>query len=160
MTKSALNEYLVSELYPKHVKVEPIITIRFANFKITIIGEEGSSGNFSVSNERLSIFEAIAMAGGLSLHARRDNVLLIRETLEGKKTFRIDLRDKNLLQSPYYWLQQNDVLYFHADPQSARSTYFGQIENMFLGILSAAMSTASFTLSMINYARTQRESKE
>ncbi|MDR0812193.1 MAG: hypothetical protein LBN23_08015, partial [Paludibacter sp.] len=113
-----------------------------------------------IDNEKISIFEALAMGGGLSLHARRDNVLLIRETPEGRKTYQIDLRDKNLLKSPYYWLQQSDVLYIHADPQSARSTYFGQVENMALGLIGTAVSLTNFTITLINYIRTEEARKE
>jgi len=153
MTKSELNQYLVKEVrkFLTDKDKDPIITIRFSNFKITIISDEGRSGNFSIDNEKVNIFEAIGYAGGLSLHARRDNVLLIRETETGRKTYRIDLRDKKLLESPYYWLEQNDILYFQSDKQAARSTYFGQLENMALGITGTLMSVASFTISMINY---------
>ena len=150
MKKSELNKYLVERL-SKYLKREPIITIRYSNFKITIIREEGYSVNHTVDGEKISIFEALAVGGGLSLHSRRDNVLLVRETLSGRKTYRIDLRDKNLLKSSYYWLQQGDVLYIHADKPSARGTYFGQLENMTLGIITTAMSAVSFTLTLMNY---------
>ena len=152
MTKSELSKHLVEKL-SKYLKREPIITIRYANFRITIIREEGQSINHTVDGEKISIFEALAVGGGSSLHARRDNVLLIRETANGRKTYRIDLRDKDLLTSPYYWLQQSDVLYIHADPQSARGTYFGQVENMTLGIIGTLMSMASFTISLISYLK-------
>ena len=154
MTKSELNKYLVKEL-SKYLKDEPIVTIRYANFKITVIKEEGTSSNHYVDGDKISIFEGLAMAGGLSLHARRDNVLLIRETTEGRKTYRIDLRDENLLTSPYYWLQQSDVLYIHADKQSARSTHFGIVENMALSLIGTAMSITNFTISLMTYLKTK-----
>ena len=88
----------------------PYYTIRFVNYKITVIGEVIKEGPYSVSNEKVNIFEAIGLAGGLTIYAKRENVMVIRET-NGKREFaRLDLTDPRIFNSPYYYLQQNDLV--------------------------------------------------
>jgi polysaccharide export outer membrane protein len=154
-TKTGLTSHLISELYPLHLQEEPVITIRFSNFKITIIGSAGRSAVLTVNNEKISIFEALASAGDLSLHARRDKVLLIRETGDERVSHRLDLRDPKLLNSSYFWLQQNDILYIEPDRPLANSTYFGVMENFAITLIGTAMSTTSFVLTLVTFLKNQ-----
>jgi polysaccharide export outer membrane protein len=92
----------------------PYSDVRIQNFKVNIIGEVNRPGPFTVPEGRLTILEAIGLAGDLTLYGRRDNVLVIREH-EGKREFgRVDLRDANLFQSEYFYLQQKDVILVEA----------------------------------------------
>jgi len=90
---------------------EPAIAVRRLNFRVTVIGEVASPGIVQISYDRMNIMEALAQAGDLTIFAERENILLIRETPQGKETVRLSLYDKSLLSSPYYWLQSGDILY-------------------------------------------------
>jgi len=90
---------------------DPIINIRLVNFKVSVLGEVNKPGAYVVENERISIIDAISLAGDLTIHGKRESVMLVRE-LEGKRDFvTIDLTNKELFNSPYYYLAQNDVIY-------------------------------------------------
>lgn len=101
---------------------DPMVNIRILNFKVTMLGEFGSQGIVNSNSEKLNIFEAIANAGGMTYYAIRDSVLLIR-TEDGKRmhTF-VNLHDARLMNSDYYYLKQNDILY--ALPTKSRATEF------------------------------------
>ncbi|WP_194767558.1 polysaccharide biosynthesis/export family protein [Tamlana sp. I1] len=89
----------------------PVVIIRIKNFKISVLGQVNSPGVYPISGERVSILEALASAGDLSITARRDNILVIRD-FNGSKTYtRIDLTSKEVFNSPVYFLTQNDVVY-------------------------------------------------
>jgi polysaccharide export outer membrane protein len=90
---------------------EPAVIVRRLNFRVTILGEVTSPGIVQVPYDRLNILQAIAQAGDLTIFGQRENILLVRETPEGKETVRLSLYDKSLLSSPYYWLQSGDLLY-------------------------------------------------
>jgi polysaccharide export outer membrane protein len=112
LTKSQLNKELVRQLTEKKLLIDPIITIRHLNFRVSVLGEVTRPGVFTVPNEKISILEALGMAGDLTMYGLRNNVLLIREDGRGQKEIRrIDLGSKELLSSPYYYLRSNDVIY-------------------------------------------------
>jgi len=113
LTKPELIKQLDSKIAGKYLTA-PYYNIHFVNNKITLIGELTRPGPYSIPNERVNVLEAIGMAGDLTFFGRRDNVLVIRE-INGKREFgRIDLRDPNLFLSPYFQLQQNDIVYVDA----------------------------------------------
>lgn len=93
----------------------PIVTIRLLNFKVTVIGEVNKPSSFTVPNERINILEALGLAGDMTPYGKRENVLLIRETDNVRSTTRLNLNDKATLASPYFYLQQNDVVYVEPD---------------------------------------------
>lgn len=88
----------------------PVVNIRFLTFKVTVLGEVANQGSVSIPGERLTILEAIGMAGGITWTGRRENVKVIRETNGVRELGIIDLTSKDLFKSPYYNLQQNDIL--------------------------------------------------
>ena len=89
----------------------PVVNVRLINFKVSVLGEVGRPGTYPVTNERISIIEALSLAGDLTIQGKRANVLLVREE-QGKRVFvNIDLTNKQLFNSPYYYLAQNDVVY-------------------------------------------------
>lgn len=113
LTKPELIKQLNDSLEGKYL-TGAYYNIRFVNNKVTLLGELNRPGPYSIPNERVNVLEAIGMAGDLTFFGRRDNVLIIRET-NGKREFgRLDLRDPNLFLSPYFQLQQNDVIYVDA----------------------------------------------
>lgn len=108
LTKPKLTELLNSQL--SEFLKNPYYIIRFLNYRITLIGELNREGVYTIPNERVNIFEAIGLAGGLNIYARRESVVVIRET-NGKREFaRLDLTNPDVFNSPYYFLQQNDMV--------------------------------------------------
>lgn len=145
MTETELADKIKSDIYPRYVKEVPIVTIRYANYKISVLGEVARPGVFPISNENVNLFEAIAMAGDLTIYGQRNNVLLIREESDGKReTYRLDLNDKRIINSPYFYLQQNDVLYVQPNKPKARSSAFSTAETLSISIVGTLISLASF----------------
>ena len=127
---------------------KPVVKVRYASFKVTIIGEVGGSRVVTVTNERLSIIEALAQAGDLSIYGKRPNVLLVRENDEGQKiSVRFDLNDANIFNSPYYYLEQNDIIYVEPNKARARSADVTSY-TFWTPIASIAMSLATLAISL------------
>ena len=144
-TKQQLNKLLKDSIEGKYL-TGSYFNIRFLNNKVTLLGELMKPGPYSVPNERVNILEAIGMAGDLTFFGRRDNVLVIRE-LNGKREFgRIDLRDPNLFLSPYFQLQQNDVVYIDATKKKVSANDQSTIRT--ISIASAVVSTIAVIYSI------------
>lgn len=112
LTKTQLKNLLDSSL--KDFLTHPYFTIRFLNYKFTMLGEVARPGVFAIPGEHVSLFEAMGMAGDLTFFGRRDNVLIIREQ-DGKRQFkRLDLTKPEVIASPFFYLQQGDVVYVEA----------------------------------------------
>lgn len=121
-TKSELELMIQEMLYPKYLSELPQVSVWIQNFNISVLGDVNRPGMFTIENERVSILDAIALAGDLAITGRRDNVLLVRVNADGTKNIaRINLNDKNLISSPYFYLQQNDVLYVEPNKSKANS---------------------------------------
>ena len=114
----------------------PVVNVRLINFKVSVLGEVGRPGTYPVTNERISIIEAISLARDLTIQGKRANVLLVREE-HGKRVFvNIDLTNKKLFNSPYYYLAQNDVVY--VAPNKAKMNASAASPNT--GIIISAIS--------------------
>ena len=116
MTRLELIDYLQAEI-GKDVK-NPIVYVSFKNYKITVLGEVNSPGTYTYKTERVNVLQALGMAGDLTVAAKRDHILLLREVDGVMQHYQLDLRESSLLDSPYFYLQQNDILY--VPPSSAR----------------------------------------
>ncbi|MBD1423809.1 polysaccharide biosynthesis/export family protein [Sphingobacterium chuzhouense] len=90
---------------------DPSVQVRFANFKITVLGEVNRPATYSIPNEKVTLFDALGLAGDLTIHGKRENVLLIREQNTAKELVRLNLNNSEILKSPYFYLRQNDILY-------------------------------------------------
>ena len=97
---------------------KPAVQVRFANYKITVIGEVARPATYTVPNEKVSVLDALGLAGDLTIYGKRENVLLIREQENKKELIRLNLNSSDLLSSPYFYLKQNDVLYI--EPNKAK----------------------------------------
>ena len=117
----------------------PVVIIRITNFRITIAGAVNSPGVYQVSGERISILEALGMAGDLNIKGRRDNILIVRD-FNGTKTYsRVDLTNKEIFNSPVYYLTQNDYVYVEPN-NSAISGASGDVRiNSILGLTGAVL---------------------
>ncbi|MCC8036575.1 MAG: polysaccharide biosynthesis/export family protein [Bacteroidales bacterium] len=130
LTKSQVSDLIASEIYPKYLKEKPVVDVRFMNFRVTVLGAVKSPGVKSSQNESFNIFEAIATAGDLDIKADRENIILVRTDGNGKRqVHKIDVHDKNLLLSPYYHLQPNDILIVNWNRSGAQQAW--QMNNGF-----------------------------
>jgi polysaccharide export outer membrane protein len=111
LTQKQLEDAIADTLSRRKLLVDPIVNVRFLNFRVTILGEVARPTTLNVANERISILEALGLAGDLTIYAKRDNVLLIRESGEKKIIKRIDLNSNDIFTSPYYYLKTNDIVY-------------------------------------------------
>lgn len=117
---------------------DPVITTQFLNFSVAVMGEVAKPGTFSTSTGRITILEALSMAGDLTIYGKRENVKVIREENGEKKVEVIDLRSKQLLSSPYYYLQQNDVVY--VEPNTAKAGQREINQNRSIGTFASIIS--------------------
>ena len=122
LTKKQLREKIIEGILAKRLLLDPIVNVRYLNYKVSVLGEVGKPSVINAPGERISLLEAIAFAGDLTLYARRDNVLLIREVSGKRMTKHINLTDQELFTSPYYYLQSNDVIYVTPNKSKIQST--------------------------------------
>jgi polysaccharide export outer membrane protein len=125
LTQKQLKSQLTKTLVDRKLLVDPVVDIRILNFRVSVMGEVSRPGVVTVPSEKISILEALALAGDLTVYARRDNVLLIREENGKRITRRIDLTASNILTSPYYYLKSNDIIY--AEPNKSKIASTGRI---------------------------------
>lgn len=149
LKKKELSDKIKSEIFPRYITEEPIIMVRFGNFKISVLGEVAKAGSFPIDNEKVSVFEALAMAGDMTIYGKRESVLLIRENNGTRETVRLDLRDKNLVNSPYYYLQQNDVIYVEPNNSKARSSAISSAESLSISIVGTLISLSTLIINVI-----------
>jgi polysaccharide biosynthesis/export protein len=128
---------------------DPIVAVRLANFKITVLGEVTRPSSYVMPNEKVSILDALGMAGDLTIYGKRENVLLIREN-NGKKEFvRFNLNESKLFASPYFYLQQGDVLYVEPNKSKVASTDATQLRK--LAILTSVLTVLVVIVSRVNF---------
>ena len=144
-TLEQLGDSITKALNQQKLLVSPIVTTRFLNFRVTILGEVKNPTVLNVPNQRISILEAIGLAGDLTNYGKRDNILIIHDE-PGKKTFaRVDLTTKKIFSSPEYYLRSNDVVYVEQNKNKLRSLSNGrQLIPLLLSIVS--LLVVSFSL--------------
>lgn len=135
LTRTELTDMLTEEI--SEYATDPIVNVRLSNFTITIIGEVSNPGTFTIQDERITILEALGLANDLTIYGERKNVLIIREVDGEKKFAMIDLTSINTVNSPVYYLQQNDVIYVEPNKARIRSSTYNQNN----GVLISAIGT-------------------
>lgn len=125
---------------------DPIISIRLQNFKITVLGEVNRPGTYSISNERLTVIEAIGLAGDLTIKGKRQNVTVVRESDTLKTYHKIDLTSKNIFNMPAYYLTQNDVVYVEPNKSQTRRS---QTNDNTLSVVFSAISVVISALTLL-----------
>lgn len=138
LTRSELSAMLIERI--SEYVISPIVTLRVLNFKISILGEVNSPGTYSADGERLTIPEAIGMAGDLSIYGKRDNILVIRDN-GGKREYKyLNMLDSDILNSPYYYLKQNDVLYIEPNNAQIQGASFNRNTTVYISVASLLLS--------------------
>ncbi len=122
LRKKQLKDELTNQLRDKKLLVDPIVNIRYLNFRVSVIGEVARPTVVTVPSEKITILEALGLAGDLTIYAKRDNVLLIREENGNKIIKRINLNTNEIFSSPYFYLKSNDVIYAEPSKQKVATT--------------------------------------
>ena len=126
---------------------EPVINVRFANYKITVLGEVARPSSYIIPNEKVNVFDALGLAGDMTIYGRRENVLLIRDSLTYKKLIRLDLNSKYVITSPYFYLEPNDVIY--VEPTDSKVATTDAYRNREIALYSAGLSILLIVVSRI-----------
>ncbi|WP_224999691.1 polysaccharide biosynthesis/export family protein [Cesiribacter sp. SM1] len=142
LSKSELKANLTQEL--KQYLKDPIVNIRYLNYRITVIGEVNRPGTFTIPSENITVLEALGMAGDMTAFGKRENVLIIRHEDGVRKVTRLNLNNSDVLDSPYFFLKQNDVLYIEAVRSKAEQASTTR-SNISLGLSVVSIITLILT---------------
>ncbi len=148
LTRPEVEKHITTLIKPYFSELEnPVVKVRFSSFRVTVIGEVSGTRVITVTNERISIIEALAQAGDLSVYGKRPNILLVRESSEGvKNAVRLNINDAQIFTSPYYYLEQNDIIYVEPQKAKARSadvssyTFWTPISSVLISLATLAVS--------------------
>ena len=133
-----------------YLKEVPIVNVRMANYKISVLGEVARPGTFSISNEKVNIFEALALAGDMTVWGVREDVKLIREDSNGERqVISLNMNDADVINSDYYYLQQNDVVYVTPNKVKARNSDIGSATSLWFTAGSMLVSIASLLVNIL-----------
>ena len=123
MNREEAAAYIKQQLTSQNMVQAPVVTVEYGNLGFNVMGEVIRPGRYTFDRDRLTILDAISMAQDLTIQGRRDNILVIRETKQGRMTYRVNLQSgKELLQSPAFYIQQNDVIYVSPNAYRSRQT--------------------------------------
>ncbi len=111
MTKSQIAALVKKRLMEENLVNDPVVTVEFMNLYFSVLGEVKTPGKYAITKDQITLLEAISMAGDLSIYGKRDAIFVIREENGERVTHWVDIRSKDLFNSPVYYLKQNDVVY-------------------------------------------------
>jgi len=143
-------EDMVRDRLTPYLKETPIVTVRLQSFKVSVLGEVNSPGQFAISNEKVNLLEALALAGDLTVWGKRNNVKLIREDANGaRQIHELNLNDANIIYSPYYQLEQNDIIYVTPNETKARNSDVGTSTTLWFSAVGIVISLTSLLFNIL-----------
>lgn len=150
MTKTQLEDDIANRIYGTYLKTRPIVLVNMANYKVSVLGEVARPGTYNASNGRINLLEALSLAGDLTIWGLRDNVKIIREYSDGKKQIvELNLNDANIINSPFYQLQQNDIVYVTPNKTKSKNSDVGQSTSLWFSATSIVVSLASLLYNIL-----------
>ena len=151
LTKSACEKMIHDKIQPYlNANENPVVTVRMSSYSISVIGEVNRPGSYQVSREKINVLEALAQAGDLTIYGVRDRVKLIREDASGRKEIHtLNLNDANLISSPYYYLQQNDIVMVEPNKVKARNSNVGTTTTLWFTGTSILISLTSLLYNIL-----------
>lgn len=138
LTRTQLTSLIKEQLISKGLLNDPIVTVQFLNFRISVMGEVAHPGTFDLTSDRITILEALSRAGDMTIYGKRENVKIIREENGKRSVATLDLRNDNIFTSPYYYLQQNDIVY--VEPNKAKAGQREINQNRSIGTWASIVS--------------------
>ena len=157
LTRWELQDKIKGLLVEGGLLTDANVSVEFMNFKFSVLGEVSRPGTFSVTSDKITIFEALSLAGDLTIHGKRDNIMVMREQNGARDFYYLDIRSSEIFKSPAYFLQQNDVVY--VTPSEVRAGQSTINENNFKSVgfwMSASsllMSVTTFVLTIANNSK-------
>ncbi|PKP05669.1 MAG: sugar transporter [Bacteroidetes bacterium HGW-Bacteroidetes-5] len=150
LTRVEAQDLIKSSIHPAYITEVPVVNVRFKNYKVSVLGEVNRPGQFVVENEQCTILDALAMAGDMTIYGKRENVMLIREDNNGRKSItRINLQNPRLMLEPdVYYLQQNDVLYVEPNKTKSKAAFIGTGETYAISIISTLLSITTLLVTI------------
>lgn len=149
LTRKELESKIQKLLTSAFTKEMPIITIRINNYSVSILGAVVKPGKFETSNERITILEGLALAGDMTIYGKRDNVKVLREDANGTiKYYTLNLNDKNIIFSPAYFLEQNDIVYVEPNKSMSKSANYGSAESFRITTYSLFITLTSLIVTL------------
>ena len=139
--------FIKNKLIDEDVIKDTIVTVQFLNFKVSVLGEVNRPGTFEITGDRVTLLEALSMAGDLSIYGNRERVSVIREEKGKRQIVHHDLRSSDLFESPCYYLQQNDIVY--VEPNKARSGQSKVNSNNSVGVWLSAVAVLATIASLM-----------
>ncbi len=153
LSRWALQEKIAHELTERDLLKDMVVTIEFMNFKVSVLGEVKNPGTYSIEGDKVTVLEAIAMAGDLTIYGLRDEVYVIREENGERQNFKLDLRSKEIFNSPAYYLRQNDIIYVQPNEVRAGQSTINQNSvrsiSLWLSISSLLTSIAILIVNLV-----------
>ena len=145
MNRWELSNYVRQLLIDRDLLKDPTVTVEFMNFKVSVLGEVGAPGTYNIVGDKVTILQALSLAGDLTIMGKRDNVTVLREQGNQRSFYHLDLRDTDIFNSPAYYLQQSDVVYVY--PNKVRAGQSRINENNFRNVnFWASMSSMVISL--------------
>jgi len=149
LTRLQLTDLIKNWLTRDNLIKDPIVTVQFLNFRVSVMGEVNHPGSFTITGDRVTLLDALSMAGDLTIYGKRNRVAVIREDQNERTIMFHDLRSVNIFASPCYYLQQNDIVY--VEPNRARAAQSHINQNNSVGVwLSAISILTSVVALMVN----------
>ena len=151
LTRNQLTDTIQQKLIAEGYLNDPVVTVQFLNFKVSVLGEVARPGNIKVESDRITLFDALSAAGDLTVYGQRDNVKIIREK-DGDRTISVvDLRNEDILNSQFYYLQQNDIVYVQPNKAKAGQREINQNRTVstWASITSVLLSAISIVLTIV-----------
>lgn len=150
LTRTELENLILEKIKGAFVEA-PIVTVRFVDFRISVLGEVQAPGTYAVHNENINIFQALALAKDMTIYGMRENVKVIREDSNGKTiVHELNLNDANIVNSPFYHLQQNDVVYVTPNKAKAKGSDVGSTTSLWFSATSILISLTSLLYNILN----------
>jgi len=147
LTRWQLSDLIKQQLETKNLLKDPVVTVEFMNFKISVMGEVNSPGTYTIDGDKITLLQALSLAKDLTIYGKRDNITVIRELNGARHIFKVDIRSSDLFNSPAYYLQQNDIVI--VEPNKVRAGQSTINENSFKSA-SFWMSFGSFLVTISN----------
>ncbi len=149
LTKGEAEDMIMDSL-KVYLKESPIVSVRMTNYNISVLGEVSRPGTFTIDNEKVTIFEALAMAGDMTIYGQRHDIKLIREDASGeRKIIELDINNPDIINSKYYYLQQNDVLYITPNKVKARTSGISSSTTIWFSVISTGVSLVTLLVSIL-----------
>jgi polysaccharide export outer membrane protein len=154
-TRSEIANEIAKKIIKEGYISDAQVNIQFADMKIFVLGEVERPGQFDVTRDKITVLEALAMAGDMTIYGNRENVTVIRRTNDGKKheIYELNFLEGNQLSSPAYFLQQGDVVYVQPNKYKAATAEINQNRTFWISIASTLITATSLVLTIVNFAK-------